>query len=332
MVRLRPSGDYAALRREVRAAGCFAYAPWRALVSLPLHLIGAGAAFVACTHVPGWLAAPTFILGSLLFYRLGWLMHDSAHHGIFASRRANRAFAVLTASLLGEFVSGWRHGHDRHHASPNVRGVDGDQAERWDPDRRFLRAWTAAPNLLFLSRYQGVWLPKSLLLLALRDGFYCHHFHRDRFLREALGVAAGVVLQLAAFALLFGAWALPLFLAHTALGMLYLNTVFAGNHYDLDTFTVPEASALTFAELQIRTCRNYRAGPLGRFVFGGLENQIEHHLFPDLPRHRLRQAAPLVRAFCASRGLRYREDGFAQAMANVVRFHVGPAPAHGVEA
>src|SRR5205085_2174133 len=118
-----------------------------------------------------------------------------------------RIFAAITAGILGEFVSGWRHGHDKHHAAPNVRGVDGDQSERWDPDRRFASAWTAAPNLLLLSRYKGRWLPKSLLLLGLRDGFYCHHFHPDRFKRELAGVLCGLTLQLAVFGWLFGAWA-----------------------------------------------------------------------------------------------------------------------------
>lgn len=327
MVRLRASTDYAELKREVRAAGCYAYAPWRSVVSLALHLACAVALFWVSARVHAWAAVPLFVFASFVFYRLGWLMHDSAHGGTFRSRRANRVFAALTAGILGEFVSGWRHGHDRHHAAPNVRGVDGDQSERWDAERRFAHFWSAAPNLLLLSRFRGKYLPKSLLLLGLRDGFYCHRYHRERFVRELCLVVCGFGLQLAGLVLLFGPWGVPLFLAHTSIGMLYLNTVFAGNHYDLESFTEAEASTLTFAELQIRTCRNYTGDAWARFVFGGLENQIEHHLFPDLPRHQLRRAAPLVRAFCERRGLPYVQEPFSSALAKVIRFHVdAPAP------
>jgi fatty acid desaturase len=44
-------------------------------------------------------------------------------------------------------------------------------------------------------------------------------------------------------------------------------------------------------------------------VYGGLNYQIEHHLFPSMPRSNLRRAQPLVRAYCAERGISYAEDG-----------------------
>ena len=66
---------------------------------------------------------------------------------------------------------------------------------------------------------------------------------------------------------------------------------------------------------------------MGRFVFGGLENQIEHHLFPSMPRHQLRRAAPLVRDCCERRGLLYAQEPFSTALAKAIRFHVdAPAP------
>lgn len=41
--------------------------------------------------------------------------------------------------------------------------------------------------------------------------------------------------------------------------------------------------------------------------------QIEHHLYPRLPRHNLRKARTLVRAVCAKHGIPYHEPGFFQA-------------------
>ncbi|MGH9094281.1 MAG: fatty acid desaturase, partial [Acidimicrobiales bacterium] len=43
-------------------------------------------------------------------------------------------------------------------------------------------------------------------------------------------------------------------------------------------------------------------------MLGGLNYQIEHHLFPRMPRPNLVKVQPLIRAFCASHHLTYRED------------------------
>jgi fatty acid desaturase len=52
-----------------------------------------------------------------------------------------------------------------------------------------------------------------------------------------------------------------------------------------------------------------RGAPLTDLFYGGLNYQIEHHLFPTMPRNNLHLAQPIVRAFCAERGLSYAEDG-----------------------
>ena len=311
------------LRREVEQAGCFERRPLVAVFSLVAHVATSIALFLLSSNVENvFAAAACFVLASFLFYRLGWLMHDAAHGGVFATATGNQRFAALTAGILGEFPSGWRYGHNRHHATPNVRGRDLDQSERWDPERRYRTRAGAFVGVLLLSKFRGRYLPKTLLLLGLRDGYFCYRFHRDAFARELLGSLAGLGSQLAFMCVAFGAWGPLLFFAHTAIGMVYLNTAFAGNHYDLESFDEAQAEGIEFAELQIRTTRNYRGGSLSRFVFGGLENQLEHHLFPGMPRAGLRKAAPFVRAFCAARGLPYHEAPFREAVAAVLRFHL----------
>lgn len=319
---------YEALRAEAERQGCFAPAPLASIASLAAHLLVTAAlwwASAAAWSAAWWASPALFVLGSLCFYRVGWLMHDAAHGGVFRSAAADRRFAALCAAVLGEFVSGWRYGHNRHHAAPNVRGRDMDQAERWDPEQRYSSMGTAFVGLLLFSRFKGRYLPKTLLLLGLRDGYFCHRHHPAKFKQELAGVIMGFTLQLGALCAIFGLAGVPLFLAHTTVGMLYLNTVFAGNHYDLESFDEDEIKDIPFADLQIRTTRNYAGGLWASFVFGGMEHQIEHHLFPQMPRRGLRRAAPLVRAFCQARGLPYREEPFARAIGAVLRFHVDPA-------
>jgi fatty acid desaturase len=311
-----------ALREELEAAGCFEHAPWRSVVSLLSHLVLSGATFFTCSRAPSLLAAPLFVLGSFFFYRLGWLMHDAGHGAVFATPQNNRRFAALTAGILGEFPSGWRYGHNRHHAAPNVRGRDMDQAERWDPTRRYSNALGAVVGLLLLTKYKGVYLPKTLLLLGLRDGYFCFRHAARNFRGELCASLLGFACQIAAFIWLFGAWGLLAFVAHTCVGMLYLNTAFAGNHYDLPSFDEASAKELDFVELQLRTTRNYAGGFWTRYVFGGLEHQIEHHLFPAMPRHHFIVAEPFVRRYCERLGLPYETLPFSQCVGRMLRFHV----------
>jgi hypothetical protein len=57
------------------------------------------------------------------------------------------------------------------------------------------------------------------------------------------------------------------------------------------------------------TSRNVRGGRFVDLLLGGLNYQIEHHLFPSMPRPNLRRAQPLIAWFCAERGIRYAETG-----------------------
>ena len=84
---------------------------------------------------------------------------------------------------------------------------------------------------------------------------------------------------------------------------------------------------------QVLTSRNIRGGVLTDFALGGLNYQIEHHLFPSMPRPSLRHAQAPVRAFCAQSGIPYSETGPLASYAQVLRhLHItgrtsGPEPA-----
>jgi fatty acid desaturase len=73
-----------------------------------------------------------------------------------------------------------------------------------------------------------------------------------------------------------------------------------------------------FLRRQVITARNVRGGRLVDFALGGLNYQIEHHLFPHMPRPALRHAQPIVRAFCLSRGLPYTETSLVNSYRQAV--------------
>ena len=86
---------------------------------------------------------------------------------------------------------------------------------------------------------------------------------------------------------------------------LYLGCSFAPNHKGMPTLTAGDE--LDFLRSQVLTSRNVRGSRLVDFLLGGLNYQIEHHLFPNMPRPNLRRAQPLVRAICSQQDLPYTE-------------------------
>lgn len=312
------------LRERLDRAGCFRRTPLRQIAGGAFDLGASIALHLCASRSPWWLAVPLFVLACFFNTRLGWLMHDAAHNAVFDDVRPNRVLAYVVGCLGGQFSSGWRWGHNQHHGATNVRGVDSDKKERWDESMVF-GSQLAASMLFFFVKFKGAWLPRFDLLLALRDGVYCHRHARGVFRAELAGVVLCRLAFLAFFVFAYGPWGAALYFVSSFLMMTYLNAVFAGNHYDLESFSEEEAARIPFVELQVRTTRNYAGGAFTHYLCGGLEHQIEHHLFPRLPRTRLMRAGAVVRAFCAERGLPYQELSFWESLGRVATFHTASA-------
>lgn len=70
-----------------------------------------------------------------------------------------------------------------------------------------------------------------------------------------------------------------------------------------------------------------KAHPFTDFWYGGLNYQIEHHLFPNMPRNKLKEAQPIVRAFCKEHAIAYAETSMLQSYREILRFlHQVSAP------
>jgi fatty acid desaturase len=98
---------------------------------------------------------------------------------------------------------------------------------------------------------------------------------------------------------------------------VYLGGAFLPNHTGM-TMLQPDEQ-MDFLRRQVLTARNIRASRVADYLLGALSCQIEHHLFPAMPRCRLREAAPVVREFCRERGVGYRETGVFEAYVETYR-------------
>jgi fatty acid desaturase len=314
--------DYAELMRSVRRAGLLDRRPvfYAVHVAVGLAMLVAGwAAFVLVGD--SWWQLLTAAFLAVAFGQNGFLAHDAGHRQIFRSRRANEVVGLVHGNLAIGLVFGWWvDKHQRHHAHPNQEGLDPDiggenlvYTRTQAGGRRGLGRWVA--------RNQGVLFFPMLLLLALslrhsgakaltRPGY------RNRLpeaLLFGLHIAAyvGVVLLV-----LSPVKALVFVVVQQGLLGLYLGSVFAPNHKGMPILSKDDDS--DFLRRQVLTARNVRGGRLTDLLLGGLNYQIEHHLFPSMPRPSLRRAQPLVHAYCVGHGLPYVEtsliDSYRQAL------------------
>jgi fatty acid desaturase len=104
---------------------------------------------------------------------------------------------------------------------------------------------------------------------------------------------------------------------HKGVQGLYLGCSFAPNHKGMPTLDADQAADPLLR--QVLTSRNVTGGPFVDTVLGGLNYQIEHHLFPSMPRANLRHAQPLVKNYCAERGIPYAECSIIASYSAAVR-------------
>jgi fatty acid desaturase len=115
-----------------------------------------------------------------------------------------------------------------------------------------------------------------------------------------LGAHVGGYLA-AVFLVLPAAQAVAFIAVQQGLFGVYLGCCFAPTHKGMPL--LGPGDRLDFLRRQVLTSRNIRCGRWVDLAMGGLNYQIEHHLFPSMPSPTLRRAQPLVRAFCLGHDL-----------------------------
>src|SRR6267142_22160 len=112
--------------------------------------------------------------------------------------------------------------------------------------------------------------------------------------------------------------ALMVVLIQKGVGGAYMAAVFAPNHKGMPQ--TDSSSRLDFVRTQVLTARNVRGHPLTDLWYGSLNYQIEHHLFPGMPRLNMRRAQPIIQQFCRERGIDYHETSFLDSYRELLSF------------
>ena len=323
--------EYTQLSRQIKQAGLLdRRRGWYvARIGLNLALLAAGCAAFAVLGDSWWQLVTAAYL-AVVFTQIAFVGHDAGHRQLFRSRRANDRVGLLHANLLvGISFGWWVPKHNAHHTNPNHEDLDPDisiAALAFTADQA-----SSKHGLVRLVARHQAWLFFPLLLL---EAAHLHLASLKSVLRgsgranivEGLLLVAHVAGYLTALVwVLSPLQAVAFVVVQQGLFGLYLGCSFAPNHKGMPTLT--EADALDFMRRQVLTSRNVAGSRLVDFVLGGLNYQIEHHLFPNMPRPNLRSAQPLVRAFCQEHGLPYVEASLFGSYAQAIRhLHAVGAP------
>ncbi|MFE7804655.1 fatty acid desaturase family protein [Streptomyces sp. NPDC057430] len=316
--------EFAPLLRTIKDQGLLERrAGWYAR-GMAVNLLGLAAVVAGLVLLgPSWWALLLAVPLALLSARVAFVAHDAGHAQISADRRRNRMIQLVHADLLlGMSQEWWNDKHNRHHANPNHLDKDPDVAadilvfaQAQTAGRAGFRGWlTRHQAWLFfpLTTLEGIAL-KVYGFQALLSGDGPYRNRRERLVEGALLLAHVLGYATLLLTHLTVGQALVFALIHQMLLGLHLGMAFAPNHKGMETPDAhPDGESWGHLRRQVLTSRNIRGGFLTDWFLGGLNYQIEHHLFPSMPRPHLRLAQPAVRAHCRTVGIPYTETGFVE--------------------
>jgi fatty acid desaturase len=321
--------DYAVLARRVRDSGLLDRRPYSYALRIGLTLAIYAATWAGMVWIgDSWLQTITAVVLGVAFTQVAFLGHDAGHQQVFASRRANDRFGQMLGNLLVGLSYGWWVGkHNRHHANPNKEDHDpdigdgvlvfttGQVAARTGRLGRAItrrQAWLFVPLLTL----EGIHLHAASVLALRRGG--ARSTRGGGRLIELLQLAAHLTTYLAALLLVMSPVKALVFVAiQQGVWGLYMGCSFAPNHKGMPI--IGGDQDVDYLRRQVLTSRNVRGGMFIDWLLGGLNYQIEHHLFPNMPRASLRRARPVVRAYCAELRIPYCETSLIGSYAAALR-------------
>jgi fatty acid desaturase len=320
----RVDGDrlYRLLHAEVSDAGCLRPAPVQSAVHGALVLLGYAAAYTALLTGPG-TAIRVLALAALAFLcvQAGFIAHEAGHGAITRHRRVRAAIGHVFNTLLTALCfSYFRHIHRRHHPHCNDRGRDPDmQSSFFSMYPESARTKRGLGKLI--SRHQSflIWILVSLQPFTLKLDSMQFLWRNPQSTRvDQIFLALHFMLWLAVPAAILGPPAA--LLNYASMSLLtgpYLGVIFLVNH--IGTRIIEPHDSISFFMQEVSTTRNLGSSRLHDVFFGGVNNHIEHHLFPSVPTARLRTARTITRAFCRRHGVPYREMSWRAAAREVTQ-------------
>nr|XP_011718717.1 fatty acid desaturase 1 [Macaca nemestrina] len=253
----------------------------------------------------------------------GWLQHDLGHLSVFSTSKWNHlVHHFVIGHLKGVPASWWNHLHFQHHAKPNCFGKD--------PDINMHPFFFALGKILSveLGKQKKKYMPynhqhKYFFLIgppALVPFFfqwYVFYFviQRKKWVDLAWMITFYIRLLLTYVPLLGLKAFLGLFFIVRFLESNWFVWVTQMNHIPMH---IDHDRNMDWVSTQLQATCNVHKSAFNDWFSGHLNFQIEHHLFPMMPRHNYHKVAPLVQSLCAKHGIEYQSKPLLSAFADII--------------
>ncbi|CAD7670209.1 unnamed protein product [Nyctereutes procyonoides] len=272
----------------------------------------------------GWISTviTAFVLATSQA-QAGWLQHDYGHLSVYKKSMWNHVVhKFIIGHLKGASANWWNHRHFQHHAKPNIFHKD--------PDVNMLHVFVL-----------GEWQPIEYGKKKLKYLPYNHQHEYFFLIGPPLLIPVYFQYQIIMTMIVRRdwvdlAWAMSYYVRffityipfYGILGaLLFLNFirfleshwfvwVTQMNHIVMEIDREPYRD--WFSSQLAATC-NVEQSFFNDWFSGHLNFQIEHHLFPTMPRHNLHKVAPLVKSLCAKHGIKYQEKPLLRALQDIIR-------------
>ena len=309
------------LKTELTRANCFAPAPLQHSLHMVIVLTAYATGYTLLMTEPG-LATRLVTLALLAFVSVqaGYIAHEAGHGAITRKRWLTVAIGqVFNTFLTALCYSHFQKIHLCHHRHCNDQDRDIDMQSAFFSLYPEAKLKNRSPLGRFITRYQAwlIWPLVTFQGLSLKIDSLITLYRNPRQTRiDQVMLCLHLLLWFGPTTYLLGFNdALLNYLLLTWFIGPFLGSVFLVNH--IGTHEVRAGDDCCSFLQRLTTTRNLGDSRFADIYFGGINNHIEHHLFPTIPSPRLRQARPIVEAFCARQGLVYRKSSWRHAVYEV---------------
>ncbi|XP_067929680.1 acyl-CoA 6-desaturase-like [Watersipora subatra] len=321
--------DFAKLEKTAAKMGLFdASFTFFAIVFLHIVVFDIASYLVLRYYGSGWIP---WMISITLFttaqVQMGWHHHDAGHLSIFKNNTLNRFYHKLLICLMkGTCSHWWNHLHYQHHAKPNVIGKDPDvRVEALFVVGNVMPVETAKSQekvtmpYNWQHRYFLIIGPPLLFPVYFQFMNFRHAYTRKLWLELAVMVSFYVRIYLMYAPLLGGLWGFLLYYEiNRVLESTWFTWVSQTNHIPMTVEKDESHSANTWLTAQLKATCNVEKSFFNDWFTGHLNFQIEHHLFPQMPRHNLYKIAPLVKSLCEKHDVTYKVKSLKAGFLDVI--------------
>jgi fatty acid desaturase len=311
--RSQPLNEYAELKQRIKDKGLLNKQPNYYLYNIVGIVVALLVGFTVLFSINNiWVLIVDAVFLAIVLAQVGFIGHDAGHKQIFATVRQNEIIGMLFGNLLVGMSNTWWIGkHNEHHSHPNEIDMDPDLNI---PFLCFTAEDARKTSGLarFIMKYQSYLFFPMLFFVAIDMKRVSVQFllqerkHIKNFRPEIVLSCIHLVVPTALLIWRLGFWPALLFLVinQGLLGFI-LGSAFAPNHKGMPMLA--KGTKMDFLRKQVLTARNIRASWFADFWYGGLNYQIEHHLFPSMPRPNLGQAQSIIKDYCAEHSISFAE-------------------------